>query len=72
MSTTRISIYSDSDNESADMFVSYIILSDSEAEDTALPAALAPPSVDYVQASPEYILISNTDIEPFEAPTSPD
>ncbi|GKF00380.1 hypothetical protein Tco_0023730 [Tanacetum coccineum] len=55
MSTTRIFIYSDLDNESTDMFVSYIILSDLEAEDTTLPAALAPPSVDYVQASPEYI-----------------
>nr|GEV68515.1 hypothetical protein [Tanacetum cinerariifolium] len=55
MSTSRIFIYLDTDNESTDLFVSYIILSDSKDEDIASPVALAPPLVDYVQASPNYI-----------------
>ncbi|GJR43946.1 hypothetical protein Tco_1312049 [Tanacetum coccineum] len=72
MSTSHISIYSDSDNESTGLSVSYIILSDSAAEDTALLTALAPPSPDYVLASPDYVLALDTKTESFKAPSSPD
>ncbi|GJR22433.1 hypothetical protein Tco_0970960 [Tanacetum coccineum] len=54
MFTSHISICSDSDDESIGWSVSYIILSDSEDEDTASPAALAAPSPAYVPASPDY------------------
>ncbi|GJS89180.1 hypothetical protein Tco_0771816 [Tanacetum coccineum] len=72
MSTSHISICSDSDDESTGWSVSYIILSDTEDEDTASPAALAAPSPAYVSASPDYVPASDTETEPFEAPTSPD
>nr|GEY36653.1 hypothetical protein [Tanacetum cinerariifolium] len=71
MSSSHISIYSDSNDESTNSYVSYIILSDSEAEDTASPIGLAPPSPDYIPALPDYAPASNTKTEPFKAQTSP-
>ncbi|GKD22805.1 hypothetical protein Tco_1224508, partial [Tanacetum coccineum] len=37
----------------------------SEAKDTASPAALTPPSSDYVLASLDYVLALDTKTEPF-------
>ncbi|GKB13966.1 hypothetical protein Tco_0847889 [Tanacetum coccineum] len=71
MSTSHISSYSDSDNESTGSSVSYIILSDLEVKNIASPAAVTPPLADYVLVLPDYILISDIETEPFEAPTSP-
>ncbi|GJW79312.1 hypothetical protein Tco_0140994, partial [Tanacetum coccineum] len=59
-------------DESIGSSVSYIILSDSEADDTTLPVVLAPPLPDYVQASPNYVLPLDIKTEPFEAPASAD
>nr|GEV47609.1 hypothetical protein [Tanacetum cinerariifolium] len=72
MYVSHISISSDYDDESIDSYVSNVILNDSEAKDTASPAALAPSSPDYVLTSPDYILVSNTKTKPFKAPASPD
>ncbi|GJR97428.1 hypothetical protein Tco_0269602 [Tanacetum coccineum] len=66
MSTSYITISLDSGDESTALFVSYIIISNSEDEDTASPAALAPPSLDYVPASPNYAPGLETDTEPLE------
>nr|GFB29134.1 hypothetical protein [Tanacetum cinerariifolium] len=72
MSSSYISIYSNSDDESTSSYVSYIILSHLEARDTASPAALVPPSPDYILASSDYVPALDTKNEPFKAPTSPD
>ncbi|GKG53033.1 hypothetical protein Tco_0552301, partial [Tanacetum coccineum] len=72
MSTSHISIYSDSNNESTGLSVSYIILSNSATKDTTLLVALAPPSPDYVLVSPDYVLALDTKTEPFKEPASPD
>ncbi|GJS56978.1 hypothetical protein Tco_0651762 [Tanacetum coccineum] len=71
MSTSHISSYSDFDNESTVLSVSYIILLDSEVKNIASPAALTPPLADYVLVLPDYIPVSDIETEPFEAPTSP-
>ncbi|GKD79740.1 hypothetical protein Tco_1342361 [Tanacetum coccineum] len=70
MSTSRISMYSDSDDESTGSSVTYIVLSDSEVEDTASPTTFKPPSPDYVLTSPNYVPASYTEIKPFEAPAT--
>nr|GEY40316.1 hypothetical protein [Tanacetum cinerariifolium] len=72
MSTSHISIYSDSNNESSGSFISYIILSDSEAEETASPAALTPSSPDYILTSPDYLPALDMKTKSFEALASPD
>ncbi|GJU37884.1 hypothetical protein Tco_1186238 [Tanacetum coccineum] len=72
MSTSYITISLDSNEDSTDASVSYIILSDSEAGDTTSLAAPAPLSLDYVPASPDYVPASDTETEPFEALTSLD
>ncbi|GKC83309.1 hypothetical protein Tco_1139026 [Tanacetum coccineum] len=72
MSTSHISIYPEFDDESICSSDSYIILSESQVEDTALPAALAPPSPDYVPASSDYVSASDKETKPFKAPASPD
>ncbi|GKB07670.1 hypothetical protein Tco_0835954 [Tanacetum coccineum] len=80
MSTSHISISSDSDDEIISSYVSYIILSDLETEDIASPTVIleylpasdaqikpfeVPPSLDYAPAL-------DADTEPLEAPASPD
>ncbi|GJS48737.1 hypothetical protein Tco_1187241 [Tanacetum coccineum] len=72
MSTSHISIYLEFDYKSICSSDSYIILSESEVVDTALPAALTPPSPDYVSASPDYVSASDKETKPFKAPASPD
>ncbi|GJS03307.1 hypothetical protein Tco_0319815 [Tanacetum coccineum] len=71
MYTSYITIFLDSKNESTGSSISYIILSESNAKETASPAALAPPSPDYIPSSQDYVLASNTKTKPFEAPTLP-
>ncbi|GJY36092.1 hypothetical protein Tco_0421470 [Tanacetum coccineum] len=61
VSTSHISIYSNYDDESIESSISYIILSDSEAEGVTSPTAVL-----------DYALVLNTDTELFEAPPSPD
>ncbi|GJT95012.1 hypothetical protein Tco_1090530 [Tanacetum coccineum] len=61
MSTSYIFISSDSDDERTGSFVSYIILSDLEAEDVASPTDVL-----------DYVLVLDIDTEPFEALASPD
>ncbi|GJS99002.1 hypothetical protein Tco_0820172 [Tanacetum coccineum] len=80
MSTSHISISSDFDNKSTSSFISYIILSISEAKDVASPTIV----LDYVPdsdidikpfealASQEHTSASDVDIELLEAPASPD
>ncbi|GKA41428.1 hypothetical protein Tco_0734021 [Tanacetum coccineum] len=67
MSTSYITINSNSNDESTDSSISYIILSKSEVEDTTSLTALAPPSPDYVPALPDYAPVSDTKTESFEA-----
>ncbi|GJZ64412.1 hypothetical protein Tco_0620833 [Tanacetum coccineum] len=75
-----MSISSDSNDESIDSSVSYIILSDTETADTASPTAILEysPAFDAETApfeaplSPDYAPTSNADTEPLEAPASPD
>ncbi|GJZ68856.1 hypothetical protein Tco_0632406 [Tanacetum coccineum] len=54
------------DHESTRSSIPYIILTDSEAEDVTLPATPAPLSSNYVVASPDYTLDSDSDSKPFE------
>nr|GEX20747.1 hypothetical protein [Tanacetum cinerariifolium]GEX27879.1 hypothetical protein [Tanacetum cinerariifolium] len=72
MFVSHISISSGYGDESVDSYVCRVILTDSEAEDTALHVAIAPSSPDYVLASLDYILALDTETDPFEAPPSPD
>ncbi|GJR13231.1 hypothetical protein Tco_1252467 [Tanacetum coccineum] len=48
------------------LFIPFIILSDSDDEDTTLPVVSAPLSPDYVSASPDYSPDSELDSEPAE------
>ncbi|GJV48003.1 hypothetical protein Tco_1438215 [Tanacetum coccineum] len=78
MSTSHMSISSDSYDESIDSSVSYILL-DKETADIASPTTV----LDYALAfnaetkpfeappSPDYALASDADTEPLEAPASP-
>ncbi|GKE14714.1 hypothetical protein Tco_1422291 [Tanacetum coccineum] len=72
MSTSYITISLDSEDKSTDSFISYIILLYVEAKETASPASFAPPSLDYVRTSQDYVLALNIEIESFEELTSPD
>ncbi|GKE37632.1 hypothetical protein Tco_1461037, partial [Tanacetum coccineum] len=61
MSTSHISISSDSNNKSTSSSLYYIILSNSKAEYIASLTAVL-----------DYVPVSDTDTEHFEAPASPD
>ncbi|GJX94480.1 hypothetical protein Tco_0349066 [Tanacetum coccineum] len=61
MYASYMSISLDSDDESSGSSISYIILSDTETEDTASPTIV-----------PNYAPPSNHETKPFEAPPSPD
>ncbi|GKD46316.1 hypothetical protein Tco_1270961 [Tanacetum coccineum] len=52
------------------LFIPYIILSYSEDEDATLTIVFAPLSLDYVSASPDYSLDSDSDFKPAEDDSS--